>query len=330
MMQIFLIGIGAGAATALLFASVVAGSPLAVLLACLAPLPILIAALGWSHWAALIAAVTASTALAVLLSPSIFIVFLIATGLPAWWLGYLALLARPADGAPEGLQWYPAGHLVVWAAILGALVVTAGILSIAAEEESFRTALRNYIERMMRIAERLGADLQNQRLQQPVDSGRLVDFFVAVLPPGMAVSATITNLLNLWLAARIVRISGRLRRPPPDLEAMRFPAYTPTLIAVAVAASFVSGLIGTIGTVFACSLLLAYAILGLAVMHAITRGMASRPFALGGLYAALLLFIWQVWPALLLSLLGLADTAFNIRSRVAGRRGSTPPNHPKI
>ena len=51
MMQVFLIGIGAGAATALLFASVASGSPLSVLLFYLAPLPILMAALGWSHWA---------------------------------------------------------------------------------------------------------------------------------------------------------------------------------------------------------------------------------------------------------------------------------------
>ena len=51
MMQIVLIGIGAGAATALLFASVASGSLISVLLFYLAPLPILIAALGWSHWA---------------------------------------------------------------------------------------------------------------------------------------------------------------------------------------------------------------------------------------------------------------------------------------
>ena len=52
MMQVTLIGIGAGAATALLFASVASGSALSVLLFYLAPLPILIAAMGWSHWAA--------------------------------------------------------------------------------------------------------------------------------------------------------------------------------------------------------------------------------------------------------------------------------------
>ncbi len=60
MMQIVLVGLGAGAASALLFASVASGSPLSILLFYLAPLPILIAAIGWSHWAALIAALAAA------------------------------------------------------------------------------------------------------------------------------------------------------------------------------------------------------------------------------------------------------------------------------
>ena len=63
MMQIAFIGIGAGVAAALLFASVTSGSWLSILLFYLAPLPILIAGLGWSHWAALIAALPARSAL---------------------------------------------------------------------------------------------------------------------------------------------------------------------------------------------------------------------------------------------------------------------------
>ena len=55
MVPMVLIGIGAGAATALLFASVASGAVISILLFYLAPLPILIAAVGWSHWAALIA-----------------------------------------------------------------------------------------------------------------------------------------------------------------------------------------------------------------------------------------------------------------------------------
>ena len=82
MVPMVLIGIGAGAATALLFASVASGAVISILLFYLAPLPILIAAVGWSHWAALIAAVTASAGLAVVFGGTFFIAFLLGIGLP--------------------------------------------------------------------------------------------------------------------------------------------------------------------------------------------------------------------------------------------------------
>src|SRR5258707_8225376 len=121
-LQIGLIGLGAGAASALLFASVLSASILSVVLFYLAPLPILIGAIGWSHWAALAAALTAALGLTLAFGGFFFPAFLISFGLPAWWLGYLALLARPAASEGE-TEWYPPGRLVVWAASLGALAV---------------------------------------------------------------------------------------------------------------------------------------------------------------------------------------------------------------
>jgi len=207
MVHVVLIGISAGAATALLFASVASGSALSVPLFYLAPLPILIAAMGWSHWAALIAAVVAAAGLAAVFGSLFFIAFLIGIGLPAWWLGYLALLARPT-GTPGGLEWYPVGHLVFWAAIIGAGIVIAGILTLGSDLDNFRASLRSGLERML--------NLQAREPSNPADSApqsRLLDILVAVLPPAAAVLATITNVVNLWLAERIVKVSGRLPMP---------------------------------------------------------------------------------------------------------------------
>ena len=316
MVHVVLIGISAGAATALLFASVASGSALSVPLFYLAPLPILIAAMGWSHWAALIAAVVAAAGLAAVFGSLFFIAFLIGIGLPAWWLGYLALLARPT-GTPGGLEWYPVGHLVFWAAIIGAGIVIAGILTLGSDLDNFRASLRGSLERMLNIQAREPASPADTAPQS-----RLLDILVAVLPPAAAVLATITNVVNLWLAERIVKVSGRLRRPPSDLSAMRFPVYAPALTGAAVVASFLSGIAGISGGVLAASLLMAYAILGFAVLHTITRGMGSRPFTLGSTYVAVLIF---GWPVLVMSLLGLADTAFDLRGRATRRRGPSNP-----
>ncbi len=84
MLQIVMVGLGAGAAAALLFASVVSGSFVAVILFYLAPLPILIAALGWSHLAGLIAAALATAIIAVLSGAFSIAVPVIALGPGGW------------------------------------------------------------------------------------------------------------------------------------------------------------------------------------------------------------------------------------------------------
>ena len=255
-----------------------------------------------------------------LFGSSFFIAFLLGIGLPAWWLGYLALLARPVgNGSLEGLEWYPVGHLVTWAAILSAAVVIGAMLSLGTDMETFRDALRKGFERMLDLKGRGSAGTPTARQE---GLSRLVEFLVIALPPAAAVLTTIISVVNLWIAERIVKISGRLKRPPSDLSAMHFPVYAPALTGVAIAGSFLPGMIGVIAGVLGASMLMAYAILGFAVLHAITRGMNSRPFTLGGTYAVVIIF---GWPMLGMALLGLADTAFDIRGRVAQKRGPHNP-----
>jgi hypothetical protein len=249
-----------------------------------------------------------------------FIAFMIGIGLPAWWLGYLALLARPNPLAtPDGLEWYPAGHLVFWAAIISGAIVIAAMLSLGNDLDTFRASFRTGLERMLNPPERAPStpDESIARL-----SSRVIDILVAILPPAAAVVATVTNVVNLWLAERVVKISGRLRRPPSDLSAMRFPNYAPPVMAAAVAATFLPGIAGISGGVLAASLLMAYAILGFAVLHAITRGMRSRPLTLGTVYVTVVVL---GWPVLILSMFGLADTAFDFRGRLARRGGPRNP-----
>jgi hypothetical protein len=322
MMQFGLIGIGAGAAAALLFASVTSGAWLSIPLFYLAPLPIMIAGLGWSHWAALIAALTGALALAVAFGPVFFFSFLAGAGLPAWWLGYLAMLARPlGNGGAAALEWYPPGRLVVWAAVLGGLVVVVAIPNFGFDAESFRAGLRQALTHILRVDTEVPT---NAPLTTPgvSNTSRLVDFLVAAIPPAAAVLATITNVLNLWLAARIVTFSGLLKRPWPPLAAMTFPRTLAAALAIAVALSFVGSLIGIVAGVVSASLLMAYGVLGFAVLHAITRGMASRIFLLGGVYAAVLVL---GWPVLALCLLGLIDAAIDLRARIAPTRGPPAP-----
>ncbi len=314
MAQIILIGIGAGIAAALLFASLASGSLFAVLLFYLSPLPILIAGIGWSYWAGLVAALCSAFSLAVVFGPLFSLAFFLGVGLPAWWLGYLALLARPAERAtPDGLEWYPVGRFVLWAAIIGAVSVVASIPFFGTDAESFHANLRTAIETVLGLGQAApGADLR-RRIIDP-------DVLATLAPPMVASLTTIILVINLWLAARIVKLSGQLRRPWPDLSAITFPPLAPAFLAAAIAGIFLPGIFGIVSDIFAATLMIAYALLGFAVLHVITRGIASRTFVLAGVYAAVIIF---GWPALILSVLGLADTALDLRGRTMRKRG--PP-----
>ena len=320
MMQILLVAVGAGAAAALLFASVATGSLLATLLFYLASLPILIAAMGWSHLAGLLGALLAAAGLGLALDFRFFLAFLFGIGLPAWWLGYLALLGRPVatNGSAGGTEWYPIGRLVLWAAIIGTLVIVVAVVSFGTDKETFQTEIRNAFERALRAQGGQGGQTQ---IPGRADTRRVIDILVVALPPAAAVLLTILNSFNLWLAARIVKVSGRLRRPWPDLSAMTLPGITPGLLAAAIAGSFLPDLLGMLAGVLAASLFMAYALMGLAVLHAITRGMGGRTFALIGTYFAVVVF---GWPILAMSLLGLAESAFNIRARFAAPAAGPP------
>jgi hypothetical protein len=311
MMQIGLIGLGAGATAALLFATVTSGSLLSLALFYIAPLPILIAALGWSHWAGLIAAIGAGATLAALFGSMFFLVFIAGTGLPAWWLAYLAMLARPA--ADGSLEWYPPGRLVLWAAVFAILVVALGVLNLGTDFETYRTTLHQSLARLIQFTDAGGRELSGE------NSRTLIDFLVLAIPPAGAVLTTITHVVNLWLAGKIVKFSGRLRRPWPDLTLLSLPRPAAVALLIAAVLIFAGGLVGVIAGVAASSLTIAYGILGFAILHAITRGMSGRPLILGVTYVSVGLL---GWPVLALCLLGLADALTDIRARVAQRRGT--------
>ncbi len=321
MMQFGLVGIGAGAAAALLFASVTSGAWLSVPLFYLAPLPIMIAGLGWSHWSALTAALVGALALGIAFGPVFFFSFLAGAGVPAWWLGYLTMLARPADNGTAALEWYPPGRLVVWAAVLGGLMVVVAIPNFGLDAESFRAGLRNALTHILLVETEAPAGAAPSAPGE-LTASRLIDFLVVAIPPMAAVLATITNMVNLWLGGVMVKFSGRLHRPWPTLATMTFPRAAIAALAVAVALSFVGSLIGIVAGVFSASLLLAYGVLGFAVLHTITRGMASRAFLLAGVYTAVLVL---GWPVLALCLLGLVEAVIDLRARIAATRGPPAP-----
>jgi hypothetical protein len=232
------------------------------------------------------------------------------------------MLARPAGVGETGtatLEWYPPGRLGAWAAALGGLVVLAAIPNLGFDGDSFRDGLARAVTPLLQVE---GETASVASVPGVSNLDRLIDFLVEAIPPAAAVIATLTSVINLWLAARIVRFSGRLDRPWPDVSSMRFPPLFGAALALAAALSIARGIIGSNAGVFTASLLIAYGILGFAVLHAVTHGTKARGFLLGGAYAAVMVF---GWPMLAMCLIGMIDAVFDLRGRLARKRGPPAP-----
>lgn len=308
---IFLIAIAAAAASALLAAGAATGAMLAVPLFYLAPLPVMIVGVAFSPLAALIAAIAAAVGLGLAFSGTFLIAYVVVIGAPAFALAYAALLAQPEPGAPERLAWFPVGQLVLLAAAAATLGVWVALLTMATDYESYRTAIGAALKILLDSPEGPAS---------PHDQEAAATLVAHVLPPMAGLTTMVSQLGCLYLAGRAARISQRLARPWPDLGALHLPRITGFALAAALVLTLPGGMIGLLASVAAATLLLAYALIGFAVVHTITLGHGARPLILAGLW---LTAVVLGWPVLAMALLGFADALFDFRSRIGS--GQAPP-----
>jgi hypothetical protein len=302
-----LIALGAGLISAVVFASATTGPLLMrMVLFLLTALPLFLAGLGLGPRAAAVAG-SAGTLLVYLAGSQLAaLVFAASQAIPAGILVYLAALNRTdSDGHTE---WYPAGRIVIAAALIAGGFATLTLFLLGGDIDTLRTALREMLQTFvdnelpkMPDAPKLG----------PAEIDEATGIALALLPAASAISTMGSLLFNLWLAGRITMASGRLQRPWPDLAAIVYPPSAPLMLAAATALGFLAGLPGMIAAAFAGPLLFAYVLLGLAVVHYTTRGLSWRPFALWGLYASL--FIMNTIASLAIALLGLAEAIWPMR-----------------
>lgn len=318
------IGAGAGFVSALLFAVVVTGNPLAIVLYAVAPLPILLASLGWNHRAGLVATAIGSLCIA-LIAPAGGLVFAVTIALPSWWVSYLLLLARPEPGTVE---WFPLGRLLAWMAGLSAAVTL--LVAVLVGDASYASFVHTFERAALRLNEiRPGVfeGLTDGDMQSEIAAlGRLL---AVVAPPVSAALSVLASVVLLYGAARIVAASGRLPRPWGGIGQTRLPGILVPVLAVAVVLGLLLSGFAALGLrSVAASLLMAFCLQGLAVIHALTQGVAGRGGILTGVYLTFVLL--PGWPVLLYALVGLADSVLDFRSRRAGSGGPPRPPSPTL
>ena len=308
MMQIALVGVGAGFAASLLFISPLGGTLLALPLFILSALPIALAGLAWSSLSAAIAAAGAAATIAVAISLPSGIIYLVLFGAPMAWACRLVSLSR-TDESTGVTEWYPIGRILLHGAAATAigLIIVGFIIGYdpAAFTAEITAALLDW------LAQAPSAD--GSPPPTAADLEPFVRFNVVAMPFTTAALLVIILVFNLWLAARIAEASGRIARPRDRLWTAMLPNEALAILAVAVVVAFLPGAVGYAAGAVAGAFGGALALIGLAVLHATTVGNSVRLLILVAVYVLLVFF--GGLPLILLAVLGVAETFLHLRAR---------------
>lgn len=304
--KVFLLAIAAGVISAVVFASATTGAMmLRVILFLLTPLSLYLAGLGLGVIAGAIAAITATTVVMLMANPLTAEVYAISTAIPAVICTRFTLMSR---GPEDDREWYPIGRVVVVAALFAGVFAMLALILMGGDVDTLTKMLRGAVESFVKseLSQIPGAPEIGEAEVDQITRSTL-----ATLPWALGLLAMATTLLNLWLAARITLASGRLVRPWPDLAQFKMPAGATLALFAAIGLTFTGGLTGLLAAGVAAPFTLAFALVGLGLVHVLTRGSQWRTFILSALYIGAVL-VPHI--GLLLALVGLAETVFGYRT----------------
>jgi hypothetical protein len=317
-----LTALGAGVASAILFALPIKGTFAALLVSLFAPLPTMIVAMGFGLNAGMIACFNGALICALVLHPLIALVYLFTLGLPAWGLGLIAAQNPEAEDRPAWLALNAKpSSLLSWIIMLSIVIAGVSLAFVMAQFDSPNAAQQELSAQLMPLVhENL---LTPSALPFKLTPEQITDMIIAALPALMAVWSVLTFALNLWLAARIVNISGLMHRPWPDLpQQLHLPLWMTCFLAVTALISYSSPPLRPYASIGLGASAMGFALHGLALVHALARRSRMRISLLISTYVAHILLI--PWPFLLMAVLGMIDAIIAL-PRVAAPLPPTPP-----
>ncbi len=315
------IAISAGLVSAAIFAFMATGTVLASPLFYIAFLPHYVVGLGWSPAYAFIAIFSALFVLLPAFGLKIAILHAVTLSVPAYIVCYLLFLQRQqptqivseeaesgSAAAAAGIaEWFPFGNVIITIALMGGVLAAISIFMVGSTYESYLAAISDMITQAFRTPE--GTD--NPNINQNFLNS-LKEILPSVLPAASATLWMSTNLINLWLAGRITKHTQLLRRPWPDIAKIEYPKSLLILFVISLAASFLPGLPGLAASGFVGAITTAYLIMGLFVLHVLSRKSSLRNLLLIAAYLSLILIPWM---SIIVTIVGVGEPLFRLRDR---------------
>lgn len=312
MTRVLLIAFGAGLTSSVFYLAFRWGIPSLLALTYLAPVPLVAAGLGWGFAAALVAATVAASTIFIGVDARMAALFLAVSAVPALVVCRYALQSR-TDESTGTVEWASSGRtlgaLTVYGVILLAFATLYYMGAAGGLESQIRSALRAFFDSLQAG--------NTARVEFPVD--QIARIFAGVMAAFWVSITMIDSILAQSLLAR----AGLALRPTPSYSALVLPRWMEFALLVALIASFLPGTLGMFGRNAAILLATPFLLLGLAVIHTLSRRIAARLAALTAFYVLMVLLGWYLWA--LVVLLGLAEQWMSLRERF-GAGGGTQEN----
>jgi hypothetical protein len=208
----FAVSVLGGVAAAVIFAVVVRGGIGGLLLAHLAPLPIMIVAFAFGLIHGATAAILASVILSFWPNPVIGMAYALLIAAPAWSAAYAA------SGAPRSGRDRLTSNLPGWAALAPAIfLATAIIFWLIVASVIFGSLDEALNPIRARVFILLDLMVKERDLGDKIDPTALSGSVARAIPAFLAGYGLLIHVVNLWLAARIAEASKLLGRPWPDI-----------------------------------------------------------------------------------------------------------------
>ena len=305
-----LLALGAGVASALLYLTILSGSPFALALAYFSQTPLFLVGLSLGLAPAAIACGIAAVGLVAATQVATAGLFVLLSVLPVVYIVRYGLLSRP--GANGTVEWYPPGMLLAGLTAYGFGLLLLAALLYLGEPGGIEAASRRFLVQFLNIpseADSAGA------------AGPTLELMADLFPGAAVASAMIMIVVNAAFAQGALFRAGKSLRPSPDYGAVALPRWPVIALGIAAVCAFLPDTIGFLGRNAVLIAGVPFALVGLAVLHAVSRRWPARGLALGLIYVTTIML---GWPAIIVAGIGVIDHWSPLRPT-----GGGPAKRPK-
>ncbi len=302
-----LIALGGGVVSALIAVAMLMGSPGALMIVYLAPLPLFLVGLSGGAAAATVASVSGLLVAGFMGGMVAAAIYGLIHALPAWVMTRQSLRTRVlADGS---VVWHPVGHALAELSGLGAVVFVSAAAAAWYGGGSIMDSVAAYLNAVLAT---VFPDVPDAQRDQYV--GMLTPIFPGFTGSSWLVMAVVNGALAQAILVRL----GKNLRPNPRFNDLTAPEWLSwLLVGSAVLVLLGSGEMEYVGRNLAVILAVPFFFVGLAVVHTLAGRVPSPGMLLIVFYV---IVVFSGWAMMAVAGIGLIEQWVGLRRRFAGPR----------